>query len=197
MGELQVDLREEDNGKVLLEHLTNGQGLGLYLETASETAEAVASREEVEQLAAALDVMLAEWPEPEPATSTTIIDAIRGGSVVITGTVPGFARDILGRVLANELGSGTRVKVTGDVVSATTHLLVGEKPGENKRRRARQLGIPELGAIELVCDELGWIDSSGRVTGRGQAAKDRVAMKSVTPPTPLTPFASTTMSPLR
>ncbi|MBA2490572.1 MAG: NAD-dependent DNA ligase LigA [Gammaproteobacteria bacterium] len=81
------------------------------------------------------------WPDAEPAARRG--DALAGRTYVVTGTIEGFTReDIKQRLLA--LGA----KVSGSVSKKTTAVIAGEHPG-SKFRKAKELGVPILGADEL------------------------------------------------
>ena len=71
-------------------------------------------------------------------------DLLRGESWVITGTLQGFSRDSV-RKLLESFGATVISSVSGK----TTCVLVGEKPG-SKYRRARELGVPIVTEDEFI-----------------------------------------------
>ncbi len=74
----------------------------------------------------------------------TVGDALRGKTVVLTGTLP-----TMGRREATELLEKYGAKVTGSVSKKTDYVLAGEKAG-SKADKARALGVPILSEEEIL-----------------------------------------------
>ncbi|MDP9806827.1 DNA ligase (NAD+) [Trueperella bonasi] len=67
-----------------------------------------------------------------------------GMTIVVTGAVEGFTRDSVAEAIVEAGG-----KATGSVSKNTTAVVVGEKPGASKMKKAEQLGIPMWSAEEF------------------------------------------------
>ena len=70
-------------------------------------------------------------------------DALKGKTIVITGTLP-----TMGRREATELLQTHGAKVTGSVSKKTDYVLAGENAG-SKADKARELGIPIISEDEM------------------------------------------------
>lgn len=76
-------------------------------------------------------------------TEKTTGDALKGKTIVITGTLP-----TMGRREATELLQSHGAKVTGSVSKKTDYLLAGDNAG-SKEDKARELGIPIISEEEI------------------------------------------------
>jgi DNA ligase (NAD+) len=74
-----------------------------------------------------------------------IPQTLAGLTFVITGTLPSMSRDEAQALIERHGG-----KVTASVSSNTDYLLVGEAPGGAKYNKARELGVPMIGEVELL-----------------------------------------------
>jgi DNA ligase (NAD+) len=81
------------------------------------------------------------WPQPYKQTT----GSMTGQKVVITGSLPGYGREE-GFELVRKNGGEVQSSVSKD----TTMLVVGEKPGASKRRKAASLGVSEVTAKEFL-----------------------------------------------
>jgi DNA ligase (NAD+) len=70
---------------------------------------------------------------------------LTGNQYVITGTLEGFTRNEAQAAL-EELGA----KVSDNVSSKTTGVIVGEEPGKSKLTKAEKAGVPLLGEADLL-----------------------------------------------
>jgi DNA ligase (NAD+) len=71
-----------------------------------------------------------------------------GMTFVVTGTLPSMSREAATALITEQGG-----KATGSVSSKTTYLVVGDKPGAAKFKKAQALGVPtldEAGLRELI-----------------------------------------------
>ncbi|VEI13827.1 NAD-dependent DNA ligase LigA [Trueperella bialowiezensis] len=68
-----------------------------------------------------------------------------GMTIVVTGAVEGFTRDSVAEAIVAAGG-----KATGSVSRNTTAVVVGEKPGASKTKKAQELGIPMWSAEEFI-----------------------------------------------
>lgn len=66
-------------------------------------------------------------------------DELEGIKLVITGSIEGYTREELVELLERH-----GADVTSSVSGETDYLVVGENPGENKRREARENDVEEL-----------------------------------------------------
>jgi len=80
-----------------------------------------------------------------PPSPSTPAYSLAGQTFVLTGTLSGLSRDRAAEEIRNRGG-----KVTGSVTRNTSFVVVGRDPGENKREKARTLGIPEIGEETLL-----------------------------------------------
>lgn len=102
-----------------------------------------AGKKAVEELRA-LGVKLVEDAPPPVAAKS---GGVAGKTFVVTGTLTGYARDEIERLI-KQLGG----KATGSVSKKTDYVVAGEKPG-SKIDKAKQLGIPiltEAGFNQLI-----------------------------------------------
>ncbi|HEX4820181.1 MAG TPA: NAD-dependent DNA ligase LigA [Acidimicrobiales bacterium] len=96
------------------------------------------NREVIEKLrAAGLNFTGPERPS-EPQT-------LAGMSVVVTGTLENFSRDIIEETIKAHGG-----KAPGSVSKKTTAVVVGEAPGAAKLTKAQELGVPILDEAQFV-----------------------------------------------
>lgn len=172
--DLFIDLEEHTtDGRVILTRFGNVMSLELDAAGAITRKRHILSRDETEQLLAALGVIVDNWDEdddPEATIGTPTLDAITPGQkLVVTGIVPHFTRKEFSKALSAEIGGGTRVSSSGGVTAATDHLIVGSRPGGNKLSKATSLGISQIDVVELT-KELGWVNSDGDLTASGMAA---------------------------
>ena len=82
-----------------------------------------------------------DQPEPGEDSGPKPFD---GMTIVVTGAVGGFTRDSVGEAIVAAGG-----KSTGSVSKNTTAVVVGEKPGASKTKKAEELGIPMWSAEEF------------------------------------------------
>ena len=79
------------------------------------------------------------WPvSVHQKSREDVTDVLQGMVFVVTGTLPGYSRDEIKRLIKQYGG-----KVTGSVSKKTSYLVAGENPG-SKLDRARELGIAVL-----------------------------------------------------
>jgi DNA ligase (NAD+) len=69
----------------------------------------------------------------------TMPQVLTGRSVVVTGTLPDYSREV-----AEEAIKARGGKAPGSVSAKTTALVAGADPGQAKLNRATELGIPVL-----------------------------------------------------
>ena len=70
---------------------------------------------------------------------------LSGLTFVITGTLPTMSREAAAELIEAQGG-----RVTSSISGNTNYLLVGEKPGVTKVRRAEELGVQPLSEEELL-----------------------------------------------
>jgi len=76
---------------------------------------------------------------------STLPQTLTGLSIVVTGTLEGFSRDIIEGTIKEHGG-----KAPGSVSKKTTALVVGEGPGAAKLTKAQELGVPILDEAQFV-----------------------------------------------
>jgi DNA ligase (NAD+) len=69
----------------------------------------------------------------------TVPQTLEGKSIVVTGTLEGFSRELAEEAITSRGG-----KAPGSVSKKTTAVVVGEAPGAAKRTKAEELGVPIL-----------------------------------------------------
>ena len=89
------------------------------------------------------DGVIFEDERPEPGEDSGS-KPFEGMTIVVTGAVEGFTRDSVGEAIVAAGG-----KSTGSVSKNTTAVVVGEKPGASKTKKAEELGIPMWSAEEF------------------------------------------------
>ena len=72
-------------------------------------------------------------------------DALKGKTIVVTGTLQGFTRDQVSEAITSRGG-----KSPGSVSGKTSALVVGDNPGGSKLKKAEELGIPILYESDFV-----------------------------------------------
>jgi DNA ligase (NAD+) len=77
----------------------------------------------------------------EPESASTLELTLLGRAVVVTGSVEGYSRDEAEAAIVERGGTSP-----GSVSKKTYCVVVGEAPGASKITRARDLGIPMIGA---------------------------------------------------
>ena len=82
---------------------------------------------------------------PEPESASTLELTLLGRAVVVTGSVEGYSRDEAEAAIVERGGTSP-----GSVSKKTYCVVVGEAPGASKITRARDLGIPMIGAGGFV-----------------------------------------------
>jgi DNA ligase (NAD+) len=98
-----------------------------------------------EQVIAALRKAGVQWPESAAAMGSAARSAglLAGRTFVLTGTLSGLTRDEAADLI---LAAGGRV--SGSVSKKTDFVVAGEDAG-SKLERARELGVPVIGEVEL------------------------------------------------
>ena len=81
----------------------------------------------------------------EPESASTLELTLLGRAVVVTGSVEGYSRDEAEAAIVERGGTSP-----GSVSKKTYCVVVGEAPGASKITRARDLGIPMIGAGGFV-----------------------------------------------
>jgi DNA ligase (NAD+) len=76
---------------------------------------------------------------------STLPQTLAGLSIVVTGTLEGFSRDIIEETIKAHGG-----KAPGSVSKKTTAVVVGEGPGAAKLTKAQELGVPILDESQFV-----------------------------------------------
>ncbi|MEY2430869.1 MAG: ligase [Acidimicrobiaceae bacterium] len=76
---------------------------------------------------------------------STLPQTLAGLSIVVTGTLEGFSRDIIEETIKAHGG-----KAPGSVSKKTTAVVVGEGPGAAKLTKAQELGVPILDEEQFV-----------------------------------------------
>ena len=79
----------------------------------------------------------------EPS-SGALEETLKGRAVVVTGSVPGFTRELAEAAIVARGGTSP-----GTVSAKTYCVVVGDAPGASKLTRARSLGVPLVGADEF------------------------------------------------
>ena len=93
---------------------------------------------------------------PDPSASTAVSQVLDGKTVVVSGTLEGYARDEA--VAAIKAHGG---KSPGSVSKRTYALVIGAEPGASKVDKARDLGVPIIdGAAFLKLLETGEVPDS-------------------------------------
>ena len=91
---------------------------------------------ELRELGLRFEIGEEELPKEGPLT---------GSAYVVTGTLENFTRE-QARAALEELGA----KVSDNVSSKTTGVIVGEEPGKSKLTKAEKAGVPLLTEADLV-----------------------------------------------
>ncbi|MGC1419061.1 MAG: NAD-dependent DNA ligase LigA [Acidimicrobiales bacterium] len=122
-----------------LEELEAIEGIGPVI--AGSVYQECRESESVERMARLVEAGLSL---EEPATADGLPATLTGRAVVVTGSVEGFSRDEAEAAIVARGGTSP-----GSVSKKTYCVVVGEAPGASKVTKARDLGIPMVGAAEF------------------------------------------------
>ena len=75
----------------------------------------------------------------------TVLDSLVGKTVVVTGTIPNYTRSEV-ELMIQQAGG----KMGSSVTRSTDYLVVADKPGATKLKRASDLGIPQITVSDLM-----------------------------------------------